>query len=567
MTATAEPDRLLESLRSVVGRRHVLTSDRATRRYRRGYRSGEGPVEAVVRPRTLIEQWRVLQSCVAARRIVILQAANTGLTGGSTPDGPEYDRPVVIVSTRRVSGVHLIDGGRQAICLAGSTLNELERRLKPLGREPHSVIGSSCIGASVVGGVCNNSGGSLVRRGPAFTQLALFARLTEAGELELVNHLGVALGDDAETVLGRLEAGDFTAEDIAPGSGLQASDSDYAGRVRDVDAPTPARFNGDPERLFEASGSAGKVAVFAVRLDTFPAERETAIFYIGANDPAVLTRLRRDILGGFVDLPIAAEYMHRDCYDIARDYGKDTFLAIRTLGTHRIGALFALKSGLDAMTERARFLPRFLGDRLLQAASRLLPHHLPKRMDAFRDRFEHHLMLKTGGPGIAEARAYLASAFAAEDADAFECTSDEGACAFLHRFVAAGAAVRYRAVHHRDVVDIVSLDIALRRDDPDWVESLPDSLAAPILRRLYYGHFLCHVFHQDYVIAHGHDPAVVEHRMWRLLDDRGAVYPAEHNVGHLYLASEAQERHFRALDPCNGFNPGIGRTSRKCGWA
>ena len=31
--------------------------------------------------------------------------------------------------------------------------------------------------------------------------------------------------------------------------------------VAQVDADTPARFNADPSRLFEASGSAGKVCV------------------------------------------------------------------------------------------------------------------------------------------------------------------------------------------------------------------------------------------------------------------------------------------------------------------
>jgi D-lactate dehydrogenase len=42
-------------------------------------------VLAVVQPGTLVEQWRVLQACVEAGVIVIPQAANTGLTGGSTP--------------------------------------------------------------------------------------------------------------------------------------------------------------------------------------------------------------------------------------------------------------------------------------------------------------------------------------------------------------------------------------------------------------------------------------------------------------------------------------------------
>src|SRR5690606_3051826 len=72
---------LLARLRGVVGRRHVLTGMRATRRYRQGYRSGGGPVLAVARPGTLLELWQVLQAVVEAGHIVILQAANTGLTG------------------------------------------------------------------------------------------------------------------------------------------------------------------------------------------------------------------------------------------------------------------------------------------------------------------------------------------------------------------------------------------------------------------------------------------------------------------------------------------------------
>ena len=143
---------------------------------------------AVVTPGSLLEQWQVLQIAVAADCIVIMQAANTGLTGGSTPFG-ENDRPVIVMSTRRLTGIQVIQEGKQVVCLPGATLDALEKQLAPFNREPHSVIGSSCIGASVLGGVCNNSGGALVRRGPAYTELALYARVNEHGELELVNHL------------------------------------------------------------------------------------------------------------------------------------------------------------------------------------------------------------------------------------------------------------------------------------------------------------------------------------------------------------------------------------------
>ena len=554
---------LLAQLREAVGRAHVLTGERATRRYRKGYRFGDGPVLAVACPGTLLELWRVLQATVEAGRIVLMQAANTGLTGGSTPDGDGYDRGIVLVSTRRLTGVQLIDGGRQVVCLPGATLDVLEKRLAPLGREPHSVIGSSCIGASVLGGVCNNSGGALVRRGPAYTELALYAQLGEDGTLRLVNHLGIALGDAPDEILSRLQAGDYVAADVSHDPARAASDPRYAAHVREVDAPTPARYNADPSRLHEASGCAGRLAVFAVRLDTFEKD-DASVFYIGSNEPDDLTEIRRHLLTAFERLPIAGEYLHRDAFDIGDRYGKDTFLLIDRFGTDKVPAAFALKSRMDGWCERIG-LPG-LADRALQALTTLLPDHLPPRLRAWRDRYEHHLLLKVSTRDAEATRAFLDGFFSEREGDFFACDADEGRKAFLLRFAVAGAAVRYRAVHAAQVQDIVALDIALRRDDRDWVETLPDDVATTMVARLYYGHFFCHVFHQDYIVRKGVDPLAVEHRLWDLLDARGAEYPAEHNVGHLYRAKPALAAFYRALDPTNTFNPGIGQTSKRVDW-
>jgi D-lactate dehydrogenase (quinone) len=458
--AAGDHEQFLDRLRVIVGPHHVLTTPESTRRYRKGFRFGIGPALAVVRPGSLIEQWRVLRVCAAANKIVIMQAANTGLTGGSTPDGSDYDRDIVIVSTLRMAKIRLIDEGRQVICLPGATLFQLENALKPLNRDPHSVIGSSCIGASVFGGICNNSGGALIRRGPAYTEMTLYARIDEGGEVQLVNHLGIRLGDEPEDILGNLDRDSFTEADIEHPPERVASDHHYVNDVRDIDADTPGRFNADPKRLFEASGSAGKVMVFAVRLDTFPKAEATRVFYIGTNDPTELTAIRRHILGSFTDLPIEGEYLHRVAFDIAAKYGKDTFLAIHHLGTAWLPTLFAVKGSLDALAERFRFLPQDLSDKVMQMASRLFPQHLPKRMMEYRNLYEHHLMLKMAGDGVDEARGFLKSIFPSAKGDFFECTDAEGVKAFLHRFAAAGAAIRYRAIHRNEVEDIVALDVA-----------------------------------------------------------------------------------------------------------
>lgn len=559
-------DHLIPALRSIAGARHVLVGDRATRRFRKGYRYGDGRVLAVVRPGTLLEQWRVLKACVEAGVIVITQAANTGLTGGSTPFGEGYDRPIVIINTMRLKRIDLIDGGRQVIALPGATLDELEKTLRPIGREPHSVIGSSCIGASVTGGVCNNSGGSLIQRGPAYTQFALFAQLGADGVLRLVNHLGVDLGEEADAILSRLDRGEYGEADISYDTNQWASDRQYCDHVRDVDAPTPARFNADPRRLYEASGSAGRLAVFALRLDTFAADKDSQVFYIGTNDPAELSAIRRHMLGMFENLPLQGEYFDRDAYGTTRRYGKDVFLLIKYLGTDKVPMAFAVKSWFDGITEKLG-LGGAVTDLVLQFVTGLLPEHLPKRMNDYYDRYTHYLMIKMGGEGIAEARAYLSSIFPSATGDFFECTPEEGKDAFLHRFAFGGAGGRYRAVHPRTVEDILALDVAFPRNAAAFVPVLPPEIQAEMAHQGACGHFFCHVLHLDYMVKKGGDVEAIKEKLLALFDAQGVEYPAEHNVGHIYEAKPALADFYKSLDPTNGFNPGIGKTSRLKNWA
>ena len=557
---------LISQLRQIVGDKYLITDPSQSEAYRSGYRFGNGNALAVVRPGNLTEFWAILKACVAADVIVIAQAANTGLTGGSTPDGNDYDRDIVIINAMRISGIQLINDAQQVVCLPGSTLNELEIALKPHGREPHSVIGSSCIGASVIGGICNNSGGALVQRGPAYTEMALYAQLTEQGELQLVNHLGIDLGETPEEMLANLENQRYQRKDIQLDCG-KGHDHAYCNHVRQVDEDSPARFNADPARHYEASGCAGKLAIFAVRLDTFVAEKNTAVFYIGTNQTETLNDLRRHMLANFKQLPISGEYIHRDAFDVAAKYGKDTFWVIKKFGTHWLPKLFALKAKVDRWAKKIDFLPNHLSDKMMQTLSRILPEHLPKKLWQYRDQYEHHLIVKMGGDGVQEARDYLTSYFKESSKGAFfECDAVETQAAMLHRFAVASAAIRYRAIHEKEVEDIVALDIALRRNDREWFETLPPEIDQKISHKLYYGHFMCHVFHQDYIVKKGYDCMELEHQMLELLDKRGAQYPAEHNVGHLYEAKPELRKFYKSLDPTNSFNPGLGHTSKKKYW-
>ena len=491
----------INELSRPVGHSHLLTDPAKTARYRKGFRSGQGEALAVVFPGTLLELWRVLSACVAADKIILMQAANTGLTEGSTPNGNDYDRDIVIISTLRLDKLHLLDKGEQVLAFPGTTLYSLEKALKPLGREPHSVIGSSCIGASVIGGICNNSGGSLVQRGPAYTEMSLFARIDENGKLTLVNHLGIDLGVTPEQILSKLDDDRVKDEDVQH-DGRHAHDHDYITRVRDINADTPARYNADPDRLFESSGCAGKLAV--LRCASIPSRQRKAAGVLhrhqsagGADGdpPSYSGRVHSPAGGGRVYAP--GHLRHRRAL-------RQRYLPDDRQARHRQNAVLLHHEGphrCDAGESVA--LQAALHRPLYAEAGQRLPGAFTGADEDRRDKYEHHLLLKMAGDGIDEAQSWLTEFFKTADGDFFACTPEEGSKAFLHRFAAAGAAIRYQAVHSEEVEDILALDIALRRNDTEWFEHLPPEIDSKLVHKLYYGHFMCYVFHRDYIVKKG----------------------------------------------------------------
>lgn len=551
---------VVEELTEIVGKHNVITSKERSRPYREGYRSGKGDALAVVKPADLMELWHVLEVLHKNNIIILMQAANTGLTEGSIP-ASDYDRDIVVVNGMRIKGLQLINNNEQVLAFPGTTLHKLEETLDDVDREPHSVIGSSNIGATVVGGVNNNSGGALIQRGPAYTELALYAQIDENDELHLVNHLGIDLGDTPEEIITNLENRNFDINNVERDDNHVAHMRDYEARVRDVDASEPTRYNANPKELYEVSGAAGKLATFAVRMDTYPKADASQVFYIGTNDPDVLEKMRRHIMTEFKHLPVSGEYMHREAYDLAKKYGKDSLVVIDTLGTDALPYLFNMRATAERILDHIPTFKPYFPDRMLQTMSHAIPNQLPKRMEQYRDRYQHYLQLKMEGDGIDEARAYLKEFFKTEEGDYFECTPHEAKVAATHRYVTASVAIRLEEVFQDDNLEILPIDVALPRNEFNWFEHLPKELEDKIQYKLYYGHFLDHVMHQDYVLKKGVDAHEVKEEMLKIFDERGAIYPAEHNVGHMYKAAPALVEHYHKNDPTNSFNPGIGKTS------
>lgn len=557
--------KIIQDLRQITGNKNLLTKQWNKQTYSKGWRYGSGEALAVASPGSLLEIWKLLEVCVLNDVIVLMQAANTGLTGGSTPYGNDYDRPIVIIKTMRIKDIHLIDHGKQIIGLAGSTLFDLEKKLLPLGREPHSVIGSTSIGASIIGGICNNSGGSLIQRGPAYTEMALYAKVNENGRLELINDLGIHLGKTPEEILENLQLKNYKTSDVI-NTKKRASDDGYIDILRNINSNTPSRFNSDPRLLYGASGSAGKIAVFAVRLDSYEKPKKNKIFYLGSNEADVFWQIRRDILSSFKSLPTSGDYLHRDCYDAAKKYSKDTFIVLDKLGTNFLPTLFELKRSVDLISKKIPILPSNLSDKIMQFLGKLYPNHLPKKMENFRDLYEHHWIVEMSDAGIEEARTYFDNFFNENEGGFFECSEKEGNKAILHRFTAASAFGRYAVLNASKIGGTMSMDIAFPRNEKQWFETLPKEIDDMFEMKLYYGHLFCHVLHQNYIVKKGVDTKHLKRELLKYYDSRGAEYPAEHNVGHEYKAKSILLEFYKALDPTNSFNPGIGQSSKLKHW-
>ena len=124
---------IIKQLKNVTGSKYLITDSWNKNIYSKGWRYGEGEALAVAIPGSLIQLWDILNICVSNDVIVIMQAANTGLTGGSTPYGNDYDRPLIIINTMRINDIQLINNGKQVIAFSGSTLFDLEKSDIALG--------------------------------------------------------------------------------------------------------------------------------------------------------------------------------------------------------------------------------------------------------------------------------------------------------------------------------------------------------------------------------------------------------------------------------------------------
>jgi D-lactate dehydrogenase len=577
---------LPSKLAAICGAENVIdgqTLSTQTLPFLRGARLGLGNALCIVTPRNLGDIPIIVQAIVDADCVIVVQGQNTGLTGGSVPR-PTNDpkRPTVLLSMKYLDRMFPIDDGKRVVCLAGVGLAKLQQFLDTYfpDREPHSVLGSTFLNPTTAAGVAFGSGGTQLRKGPAYTERSLYIRVTtnkwKENIVEVVNTLGVKGLQDRDLPPERARKMDGVpyrldiwsrwmtegfdrsmryslADD--PNSKKPASDASYGERLCIHDSEV-SRCNADT-RGPEPCRSEGKVIILATVHDTFPKPKTTKMFWLGFDSLETALAFRKEVaLDNPNDLPVSMEYLDRDAFDVIDEAGRLMGTCIKYLGTSSpiLRQMWNAKLWVESLP--------FAGaheviDRLTYAMNPLFPALLPGDIMATGRRLDHHVSLKVDEYGDGNMDRLLgrlqqfASKHGPERIVVHECNDPTSLNAF--RFVAAPAFRTWCIGNNRQGV---SVDYALPKNGGE-APVITGAEAKPV-KRMRYSHFGCNVVHEDLAYELDVDIHTAKLLFKETVEGKGGKLPAEHGHGTEYKAPKETQMRWKKMDPLNVLNPGVG---------
>eukprot|EP00403_Amphidinium_massartii_P010432 CAMPEP_0178422988 /NCGR_PEP_ID=MMETSP0689_2-20121128/27459_1 /TAXON_ID=160604 /ORGANISM="Amphidinium massartii, Strain CS-259" /LENGTH=660 /DNA_ID=CAMNT_0020044573 /DNA_START=67 /DNA_END=2049 /DNA_ORIENTATION=- len=527
-----------------------------------GSRLGRGTAMLVVKPGTLEEAQKTLQACVDADVAIIPQGANTALTGASVPRNDASDRPTVVLNMRRLNKIIPIGEGEKVLCFAGTGIYDLQDVLKTkFGRDSHSVLGSIFLNPSTAAGVAFGSGGTQIRKGPAFTERALWCKVLPSGEVKLENTLGLKVSD-AE-IFSFLESKDQLSQaDVDPKCTAPASFPNYPESLTKLDKE-PSRFNADT-RGIDPNRSEGKVMILATIHDTWPIPTEEKRVWVSCKTWDLANRVKREVcISSPKTMARSCEYFNREIFEATDKGGRICIEMINLLGMRPIAYLWDIKRFIETLpVPFASIFP----DKCMWWFNNLMPRPLPKTLDQMGQDYDHHLLIDFSeySPGEVAALHKLLDNFVSSVPDGdvkYHMCEDASskARANLFRFVMA---IAFRVYTTGKGMQGLSVDYAWPKNGKD-LPVLPDKY--PIAKRCVYSHFGCNVYHEDFVFGPEVNVEEAKHAIKHAIEEQGGRLPAEHGHGTEYHAPPATQKRWMRMDPLNVMNPGVGGTpySRK----
>jgi len=595
--SSSEEASALDKFRTIVGIDNVLDGHKETTQtagFLKGARLGRGTALAICRPTKVSQVPLLLQTAVDSGCVVVVQGANTGLTGASVPRSGETERPTVIINTRHLDSIWPVDDGTKVLCMAGVGLASLQTFVasEVPGRQSHSVLGSTFLNPTTAAGVAFGSGGTQIRKGPSTTERALYLKVDEDSTgnptVRVVNTLGIEGLDAREGEFaytkeeGKTLKNDVlgTLDSLVNGVGVKSPtlksnatygthvshDDEYKTEVCSFDEKL-TRFNADTKGL-DCNRSEGKVLILATVHDTFAEPDTSQSYWISFHDMETTMRFKTDVaLVNPHDLPESIEYMDRGCFEVIDRAGRFMGHFIKYFGTTSplVSKGWDFKLKIQALPGMST-----LPDQVQYRLNNLLPPVLPPAiMDLGNNPDRHHHLAITVGNYIDDEDDSLA-AFKARLAKFREdhpgkvdvhqlISKSEKAAVNAFRYVAAAAFPTY-CVGNR--LQGISVDYALPKNSSE-PPPLDDDSPQPT-QRMRYSHFGCNVVHEDLAYESGVDTHAAKMALKHVVDEvcHGRL-PSEHGHGTEYHAPEDTQKRWRKMDPLNVMNPGVGGMSTK----
>lgn len=551
---TEAQKKLPDELKKLVGAENVSSNVKL-----RGSRLGKGTAMLVAKPRSLREALRTLELCAKADVAVLPQGANTSLTGGSVPRD-DCDRPFVIINMRKAKKILPVGSSPElALCFAGAGIYQLQSELQKRSRDSHSVLGSIFLNPSVAAGVSYGSGGTQIRKGPAFTERALFCRVKADGEVELVDTLGLKLkGEKALDFLDSTET--LTEADLDPSCKLPASWPQYRQLLTKLEDKV-SRFNADTTGV-DCNRSEGKVLILATLHDTFPMPKEVKTVWASCKDITLAHQLKREVcISSPEKMAKSCEYINKATYDAVDQSGRILIKMIELLGMMNLEPLWNLKLFIESVPVP---FSTIICDKFLWWFNNILPKSLPPELQKLTDEFDHHMLMEFAEYSDGEIEHLMSrlKKFQSQHPETvrFHVCEDPWSAqrAMLFRFAVAPAFRTYCIGLGQQGL---SIDYALPKTFTKY-PTLPEA-KYPMMHRLVYSHFGCNVYHEDFVFDNKTDVHDAKMAIKKAVEAVGGKLPAEHGHGTEYHAPMDTQKRWMKADPSNTMNPGVGGTSFK----
>ena len=368
--------------------------------------------------------------------------------------------------------------------------------------------------------------GSQIRKGPAYTQRALYLRVApdKYGKhmVKVVNTLGI---DDFDS-----EEGEFAAhkhwDSVIPlldayvyevnnsndeeGQFMKSSNETYGKR--------PSRDLTYQENLcamdetvsqcntsgLDCNGSEGKVLILATVHDTYPKPQRTKTYWLSFDDLETATNFRNEVyLDNPTDMPVSMEFLDRDAFEIIDQAGRFLGHFVKYFGCNSpvVAAAWDFKQQIEGLDIKgASTFP----DIFQYHINNMLPAVLPQEIMDMGKKREYHVAMTVGDFDGSLDR--FEKRFAkyrqryGEKMDVHECTTwaeQEGIRAF--RFVATAAFQTYCAGTGLQGLGVEYFLPIIDTSNPQ----LPSG-NDPV-KRMLYGHLGCNLFHEDLAYKLGID--------------------------------------------------------------